>query len=357
MTITNNIIVNNMAGWDGAGISLQDALKVNIINNTIMHNDTLASSGVLTYSIGTPSASAPAGECHNAAGTASCPQSAGVTSTPNSSLLTTTFVVPITCPAGHPNCRGFSNPILLGDAISQNRSFYVGVGARGTGNQNQQNMVSLFDAFTNTAAPSQTITGSCTGFPSGSYWDIGVRGDTTLTGHQSGFTMTPVASYTSDSNTGVIAQYCNGSRVPPECGTAQGCGGPHGFGVPPGIPDSIAGAPLFSLVPSATVDEGNNWINVSWGPLSLTNPSATGGAYGNYGGGLPLGNYAPAATGSPLVDFITCSNANATGQGCQVSPVPGLTITLPRTDYFGNPRPDPNAGQPKKANAGAVETP
>jgi hypothetical protein len=104
------------------------------------------------------------------------------------------------------------------------------------------------------------------------------------------------------------------------------------------------------------VDEGNNWINVSWGPLSLNNTSVTGGTYGNYGGGLPLGNYGP-ATGSPLVDFITCTNANASGQGCQVSAFPGLTITLPRTDFYGNPRPDPNAGPTKKANAGAVEAP
>jgi len=167
--------------------------------------------------------------------------------------------------------------------------------------------------------------------------------------------MPPVQSYVSDSNPTVIAQYCNGSRVPPECTLAKGCGGLHGFGVPPGIPDSLAGAPLFSLVPSATVDEGNNWINVSWGPLSLSNTSLTGGAYGNYGGGLPLGNYGPAASGSPLVDFVICTNTN--GGGCNVTVVPGLTIKLPTTDFYGNTRPDPIAGTPKKANAGAVETP
>ena len=38
MTVTNNIIANNVAGWDGAGISLQDALQTNIINNTIASN-------------------------------------------------------------------------------------------------------------------------------------------------------------------------------------------------------------------------------------------------------------------------------------------------------------------------------
>ena len=63
VVITNNIIVNNIAGWDGAGISLQDSLNVTIQNNTISSNDTLATSGVLTQSIGTPLASAPAGNC------------------------------------------------------------------------------------------------------------------------------------------------------------------------------------------------------------------------------------------------------------------------------------------------------
>jgi hypothetical protein len=371
VTITNNIIVNNMAGWDGAGISLQDALNVNIINNTIMHNDTLASSGVLTNSIGTPQASAPPGNCTmpgpTGADTASCPQSAGVTSTPNSSLLTTTFVVPITCPTGHSGCTGFSNPILYGDVISQNRSFYIGVGNRGAGNLNQQNLVSLYDAFTTTLAPTQGSTGACsTGV---TYWDLGVRGDRTLTGHESGFTLTPVSSfvtagYTGNNNSnsapGVIRQYCNGSRVPPECTVADGCGGLNGFGVPPGIADAIAGNPLFSLVPSATVDEGNNWINVSWGPLSMVNPSnpSTGAPPNNYGGGLPLGNYSITSS-SAASNFITCTNANAIGQGCQVNPVPGnttYTITLPTTDFFGQRRPDPGTpGQPKRVDAGAVE--
>jgi len=47
VTVTNNIIANNVAGWDGGGVSLQDALKVNFINNTVISNDTTASSGML----------------------------------------------------------------------------------------------------------------------------------------------------------------------------------------------------------------------------------------------------------------------------------------------------------------------
>jgi len=341
VSITNNVIDNNMAGWDGAGISLQDTLVANIINNTIVHNDSLASSGVLTTSIGAPQASAPSTNCHNAGGTASCPQSAGVTSTLNSTLLGQAMAgLTITCPSGHTNCTHFSNPILYNNIIWQNRSFNVGVGGRGAGNLNQQNLVTLFNGGTSTLAPSQTFTGMCSAGVT--YWDLGVRGDTNAAGHQSGFTMSPIRSVLSSggySGTGdvttepsFVSEYCNGSRVPPECTVSDGCGGPNGFGVPPGIADAVTPNPVFSLTPSATVDEGNNWINVSWGPLSLTNPSLTGGQYGNYGGGLPLGNYALLPS-SDLIDTIPCPG----GAPCLPS---GEIVAAPTTDYFGNPRPD-----------------
>ncbi len=136
VSITNNIIVNNVAGWDGAGISLQDSLNVSIINNTIASNDTLASSGVLTQSIGTPEASAPAGNCvqpgPTGATSASCPQSAGVTSTQNSRADHVAHRVNDYLPVWtQPDCTGFSNPLLQNNVIWQNRSFYIGVGSPG----------------------------------------------------------------------------------------------------------------------------------------------------------------------------------------------------------------------------------
>ena len=54
--------------------------------------------------------------------------------------------------------------------------------------------------------------------------------------------------------------------------------------------------PIFNLTPAATVDEGNNWINISWGPLAMTNPVTNG----------TLGNYALAA-GSPARNYVTGS--------------------------------------------------
>jgi hypothetical protein len=350
--VTNNMIVNNVAGWDGAGISLQDSINVSIINNTIASNDSLASSGVLTQSIGTPEASAPAGNCVQASGTVSCPQSSGVTSTQNSSIFTVSLTgLTITCPPGHPNCQGFSSPLLENNVIWQNRSFQIGVGSLGTGNLNQQNIVSLFNAFTGTAAPVQTASGQCT--TGVSYWDIGVRGDTAPNNHGSGFTLSPTysvlddpADYPGGSNLGdnpsIVSQYCNGSRVPPTCSVADGCGGPSGYGVPPGIVDASAPNPVFSLTPAATVDEGNNWINVSWGPLSLSDDSATGGANGNYGGGALFANYALQA-GSPAIDYVPLSSTT----------LPVATAPALSTDFFGNPRPDP--ANPNHFDVGAVE--
>ena len=114
--------------------------------------------------------------------------------------------------------------------------------------------------------------------------------------------------------------------MPPTCTVADGCGGPSGYGVPPGIADASTPNPVFSLTPAATVDEGNNWINVSWGPLSLSDDSVTGGANGNYGGGAPFANYAPTASFDGTAAAVPTTEAE-------------LRL-VPKTDFFGNTRPE-----------------
>jgi len=353
VSITNNMIVNNIAGWDGGGISLQDSLNVSIINNTIASNDTLASSGVLTQSIGTPQSSGPPGSCLQGGLTTSCPQPAGVSSTLNSSLLTTTFTgLTITCPTGSPNCTTFSNPVLQNNIIWRNHAYYIGVGNQGQGTQNQQKLVSLF-TMSGAPAPTQTVAGACAAGLS--YWDLGVRNDTGPGNHSSGVQLNPMYSVLDDTgydpsnvttNPNIVSQYCNGSRVPPECTLADGCGGPNGYGVPPGIADATSPNPIFSLTPSATVDEGNNWINVSWGPLDLTNPSLKSGTgstgTGNWGSGPLLAKYALAA-GSPAIDYVPLNSTT----------LPTATIPALTTDFYGNPRPD--RANPNHFDVGAVE--
>ncbi len=63
ITVTNNIIANNVAGWDGAGVSMQDAFKVTFVNNTVASNDTTASAGVLFKTLGAIDAASPPPGC------------------------------------------------------------------------------------------------------------------------------------------------------------------------------------------------------------------------------------------------------------------------------------------------------
>jgi Abnormal spindle-like microcephaly-assoc'd, ASPM-SPD-2-Hydin len=210
----------------------------------------------------------------------------------------------------------------------------------------QQNVISLYNAFTNTLAPTQPatdattpngggfiITGGTGACMAASYWDIGVRGDVGPADHGSGVTLSPqysvitnVTGYATNNTAAdptVKLQYCNGSRVPPEAGAlANGAG----WDVPPGISDATVPNPIFSLTPVATVDEGNNWINLRWGPLSTVNP-VTNAALSNYGpaAGSPVINYIPAAAG---VEYTAA----------------------PSTDFYGNLRKTNGA-----VDAGAVE--
>jgi hypothetical protein len=63
VTVTNNVIANNVAGWDGGGVSMQDSLKVTFVNNTVVSNDTTASAGVLFKTLGAINSSAPPPGC------------------------------------------------------------------------------------------------------------------------------------------------------------------------------------------------------------------------------------------------------------------------------------------------------
>jgi hypothetical protein len=107
-------------------------------------------------------------------------------------------------------------------------------------------------------------------------------------------------------NPGVALQYCNGSRTPPELASA-------GWQVPPGIADATVPNPPFTLLPAATVDEGNNWVNLSWGPLALVGPVTNS----------VLGNYVP-TSGSSSINLVPAS-AVAYGYA-------------PNTDFFGTLR-------------------
>jgi hypothetical protein len=345
VTVTNNIIVDNVAGWDGAGLSLLDSPNVNIINNTIAFNGSTASAGPLFNTIGAPLASTQGPTCTANCGTTTKPQVGGVAVIQNSAVLTANLAgLPVVCPAGHYQgagtnaatngaCRFVSYPKLENNIIYHNASYYIGVGALSP--QFQQNVVTLYNAsFTGgagTLPANQTASGQCVAATS--YWDLGVRSDTGPASHASGFTLTASDSVFSVGNANVlgggnstanpsfVSSYCDGARTPPEFKAS-------GWQVPPGISDATVPNPVFNLTPAATVDEGNNWVNLRWGPLSMTNPAVTGGAYGNYGGGLPLGNYSITA-GSSAAGRVGGGGGGGGGTN---------RADAPAYDFFDNPR-------------------
>src|ERR1700682_655078 len=261
-TVTNNIIANNVAGWDGAGVSLLDALNLDFINNTVVSNSTTASAGILFNTLQAPLASSGVNNCiQPGSTTTSCPQVAGLVSIQNSANFVANLTTPVTCPAGHyapgtaannGTCKRYSYPLLANNVFWQNSAYYIGVGGLGSGGLTQQNVVPIYNAFTTTPAPSQPQTGATTANGNGviisggtgacvprSYWDIGALGDTGPANHASGITLAPTYSVLTDagdypgrnnigSNPTVVSQYCDGSRTPPEFGAS-------GWAVPPGI--------------------------------------------------------------------------------------------------------------------------
>ena len=388
VTVTNNIITNNVAGWDGGGVSLQDALKVSLVNNTVASNDTTATAGSLFKTMGAINAASPGPGCHNDPNDPAvliCPGGGGVNPhgpqpaglvmmahTPN--LLTALAPLTLICPTSDDNgsfpysssangdCRTLSKPKLINDLFWQNRSFSADITTLGTGNQSQQNLIALTPLL-NQASTGDCSTASASSIPGTFYWDIGLRTDDVASGlisttndaltiTNSVYTADPQGVLTASStnivggsSAPVIAQYCNGARVPPEnCTTAQqgqvtqaSC---KGYNTPAGASETTGLAQLFvfnGIKPMATVDEGNNWLNLTYGPLTLSRPNVT--------------------TPTPA-ELMVASAAPGTGGGAYSLPQgssaidKGDNLAAPQYDFFGKPRP---RSEHNPADIGAVE--
>jgi len=100
--IFNNMIVNNVAAHSGAGIYMQDVLRGYILQNTIINNDSTATSS-LSFEAGAAD---------------STPQGAGVVTALNSQALQTILET------SGPTEPDYSNPVLVNNLIWHNRSWY-----------------------------------------------------------------------------------------------------------------------------------------------------------------------------------------------------------------------------------------
>jgi len=129
LNIFNNIIVNNIAGHSGGGISLQDVAMANIVNNTVANNDSTATSA-LAFEAGQAD---------------STPQPAGIVSAVHSSILQDLLSGEV-----------YSNPLLVNNIIWHNRSFF-----------NDASVVN--------------VGGGLSANPAGLYWDTHVLGSVSST--------------------------------------------------------------------------------------------------------------------------------------------------------------------------------
>jgi hypothetical protein len=249
--VLNNIIANNMAGLAGGGVAMQDAVKVNIVNNTIANNDSTATSGQ-AFAPGSPNASTA--------------QPAGIVARANSAQLGG-LIYPSTALDQY---REFSNPTLVNNIVWHNRSFYWAIQP-------------------DPANPAQSIFGLVPDVGAGAppvYDDLAVLGVTGSMNPRNSI-LTDVTGYDPSNiaaDPAFMAGYINGDRgqtiLMPELTT------------------SVATAPAF--------DEGGNYIDVSFGPLT------------------PSGNYHLSA-GSPAIDA---------GDGAVLADHTELGI-----DYDAEPRP------------------
>ncbi|NOS79331.1 MAG: hypothetical protein HOP35_15445 [Nitrospira sp.] len=275
VNLFNNIIVNNVAGLSGGGIAMQDAAKVNMINNTVAHNDSTATAG-MAFSAGVPNVSNP--------------QPAGVVSSRFSAGLCQAFQEA----AG---CARYSDPVMENNIVLNNRSMFWEV-----------------DTQVNP--------------PKGQLKTAGVH-DLGVLPEGAGFLLHPMNGILTDGTIGYDVSNQLVIDVMKADGTSDVFVNPY-FNAPPGFgsvqPDGTILQLEFTttLASAAALDEGGNFIDVHYGPLT------------------PGGNYRLVAN-APAIDAGNDAALIVSG--------------LLAADYDGQPRPtDGNSDGTARTDIGADET-
>lgn len=296
ISLTNNIITNNVAGWSGGGISMADTLSSSIINNTVVSNDSVGIAGNLFSTVVGNASTGPS---------TTVPSPAGISSDLTSAALLAT--VPLALQAE----KRISKPTLTNNVVWHNRSFFfdMSTGVTRLLPSNSWNDAVTFDANNHVVgAPlgPQTTTGECVA--GGKYWDIGVIGDTSPTPginalQPSYSILSNIIGYAGsgnlDTDPGLSKVYCNGSRVQP------------GMLFEPATPF----LPSFQFAPAAALDEAGNFVDLHFGPLSLSDPAhpelATPLANAHLASAASTAYNAGTSNGAPVMDIDKNSRPQA----------------------------------------------
>jgi hypothetical protein len=287
--ITNNMIVNNVAGWAGAGISLADTIDSDVVGNTIASND---STGIAGNLFNTQISST-----FNTGPTTAVPSAAGISSEATSAPLLA--ALPNNNGPNGRNANRISNPHLVNDIVWHNRSFFFSMATGAS-------QLSPSNSWADTAAPPAAL-GAPAAADNGcvpaqeKYWDVGVVGDTSATALNPAFAaaLGNTVLSTTAGTPNLTKVYCNASRAQP------------GLQFEPGTPFQ----PAFNISVAATLDESGNYVDLHFGPLSLQD-QATGTVFN--------GDY---------------HLAGASGLAYNTGSVPTTALPYAAHDYDGDTRP------------------
>lgn len=252
ISVLNNMVTNNVSGVSGGGISIQDSLKVWIVNNTVSNNDS-TSTGSAAFAPGSPNLSTalPAGIVSR-------------THSPAFAELMNVAVNPDALPGGATSVwKRYSNPTLRNTIVTENRSFkWV--------NFNDPNTVKTETGLFPATCP-------VTVNPDGTVL-VDVTDPACITGVE------PVVNYTDD--LGILDGIAvTGDLLNPRFSLLTDTTGYHVTNLTgdPAFINSVhnVGRNETLLFPESTVlqtagafDEGGNFIQVAYGPLSLLEPGA-----------------------------------------------------------------------------------
>ncbi|MEW8505150.1 MAG: right-handed parallel beta-helix repeat-containing protein [Candidatus Thiodiazotropha sp.] len=280
VSIFNNMVNNNVAGLAGGGIAMEDAPKVQIRNNTVANNDS-TSTGSQAFETGVDNLSVA--------------MPAGIISrlhTAEMSELLNDFVEPGTMGGRHAQRARFSDPVLRDTIVYHNRSwFWTNYDNPNTAViENVLVPVTCVDPTDPLNDPTCDIDNVAVNDAS---WDMGVLNGTTVTADS----FRPLFSLLEDDGTawhgsntlitgspGFVNEYFNTSRD-----------------------NTLVFDEPIGLATAAALDEGGNFIQVAFGPLSLVEPLTGGLTLFDYhlGAGSPAigaaGN--PPGAGRLSVDF------------------------------------------------------
>ncbi len=260
--VFNNMINNNVAGLAGGGISVEDSLRAVIRNNTVANNDSTATTA-LAFDLTDP--------LNQGGNNVTTAQPAGIVARTHSAemaLLMTDVTANIPL-----DWLTFSDPVLRGNIVYQNRSFY----------------------WTNFDDPATAVI------------------ETGLVPATCQDPTNPTIDPTCDISSVAVDDYSNdlavlhglsdsGDLLNPRFSLLTDATGYHGSNI---MGDPAFVNPIFNttrgganigefktLQTAGAFDEGGNFIQVTYGPLSLVDPDGTPAALFDY----------HITTGSPAID-------------------------------------------------------